>query len=220
MSPNNHDERGGEFEISQQKNNIFGEVEVYELNTWADEEPSVEPKFGEKNVSWQTVLDHLYPEYDEFDLYPPHDDDAASDMHRLRGLVATQCAETETVLGKIALHFDKSLNIERRTAGQLLNEVRRLLGPVKEKWAAELTVIDDAIRRRNHVIHSPVTIASDRIGDGDWVPVLSFIGNDIYDEKNLRRDLALQHEATIAAVRLFHSLSADNKEDVASEPEE
>jgi hypothetical protein len=193
--------------------------EVCGLNTWEDEEPSVEPKFGEKTVSWQTVLNQLYPEFDEFDLYPPHDDGAASDMHHLRGLVATQCAETEAVLGKIALHFG-FLNIERRTAGQLLYEVRRLLGQARQKWATELTIIDDAIKRRNHVIHSPVTIASDRIGDGDWVPVLSFIGNDIYDERDLRRDLALQHEATIAAVHLFHSLSADGKEDVASEAEE
>ncbi|WP_139342383.1 MULTISPECIES: hypothetical protein [Protofrankia] len=216
----NYSDGGDKVEISRREANAFSEVEVFESNIWEDEELWVEPKFGEKTVSWQTVWDHLYPEYDEFDLYAPHDDGAASDMHRLRGLVATQCAETEAVLGKIALHFDKSLNVERRTAGQLLHEVRRLLGEAKEKWATELTAIDGAIRRRNHVIHSPATIASDRIGDGDWVPVLSFIGDDIYDEGNLRRDLALQHEAIIAAVRLFHSLSADSKEDVASGPEE
>lgn len=42
----------------------------------------------------------------------------------------------------------------------------------------------------------------------------------IYDEGNLRRDLALQHEATIAAVRLFHFLSANNDEDVVADSEE
>lgn len=119
----NPGECGDKSEISKQKDDAFDGVEVYELNIWDDQEPSVEPKFGEKTVSWQTVWDHLYPEYDEFELYAPHDDGAASDMHRLRGLVATRCAETEAVLGKIVLHVEESFDIERRTAGQLLHEV-------------------------------------------------------------------------------------------------
>lgn len=53
------------------------------------------PRFGEAAVSWHSVWDRLYPEY----MDAPHDDAAASEMHRLRGLVMAQCAETETVLG-------------------------------------------------------------------------------------------------------------------------
>lgn len=170
------------------------------------------PRFGEAAVSWQTVWDCLYPDYTD----APHDDAAASEMHRLRGLVMAQCAETETVLGKIATHLDGSLSVERRTAGQLLQIIRRLLGEAGEEWTADLRLIDDAVKRRNHAVHSPVTIGSDWMpyatGGGEWVPVISFMGEGCYDEADLRRDLALQHEATVAAVRIFYVLSVGVEE--------
>lgn len=81
------------------------------------------PRFGERVVSWETIWDKLFPE----DAGDPHDDVAAAEMHRLRGLVMAQGAETEAVLGAIVKCLDPTADIERRTAGQLLRDVRRLL---------------------------------------------------------------------------------------------
>jgi hypothetical protein len=71
------------------------------------------------------------------------------------------------------------------------------------------------VKRRNHAVHPPVTIGSDWMpyatGGGEWVPMISFMSNDCYDEADLRRDLALQQEATAAAVRLFYLLSVGAK---------
>lgn len=163
--------------------------------------------FGDRVVSWQTVWGHLYPEYDA----DPHDDAAATEMHRLRGLVMAQCAETEAVLGLIVKRLDPSADIERRMAGQLLKDVRRLLlAHYDASWEEHLLVVDRAIKRRNHAVHSSVTIGSSWApyvtGGGEWVPVISLMGGREYDEMDLRRDLALQQEATITAVRLFHSI--------------
>ncbi|MGH3887988.1 MAG: hypothetical protein ACRDSZ_15755 [Pseudonocardiaceae bacterium] len=164
-------------------------------------------RFGERVVSWQTVWDHLYLEYDA----DPHDGAAAAEMHRLRGLVMAQCAETEAVLRLIGKRLDPPADMERRMAGQLLKDVRRLLSAHSDaRWEEYLLAVDRAIKRRNHAVHSSVTIGSSWApyvtGGGEWVPVISLMGGGEYDEMDLRRDLALQQEATIAAVRLFYSI--------------
>jgi hypothetical protein len=116
--------------------------------------PAREYPYGEKVVSWTTVWDVLYPE----DAGDPHDDQAATEMHRLRGLVMAQSAETESVLGQILKRLDSKVNI-RRPAGNLLREVRTKLDEVDAKrHQHDLGVVDAAIRRRNRVVHSVVTL--------------------------------------------------------------
>lgn len=168
--------------------------------------PSDKPEYGENVISWQNVWDRLYPG----DAGDPHDDSAAAEMHRLRGLVAGQCAEIEAVLGMIVKRFRPHAHIEKRTAGQLLNEARRLLNAeYADTHKSDLNIIGQAVDRRNNAIHSPVTIGSSwvpyDIMDGEWIPVISIMNDEPYDEADLRRDLALQQEATVAAVRLLHS---------------
>lgn len=165
------------------------------------------PPFGERAVSWLTVWDHLYPE----GANCPHDDAAAAEMHRLRGLVMAQGAETEAVLGLIVKRLDPAADIERRTAGQLLQDIRRLLSARSDaRWDENLRTVDRAIKRRNHAVHSQMEIGSPWApyvtGGGEWVPVISLMRDKEYDEIDLGRDLALQQEATIAAVRLYYSL--------------
>ncbi|WP_326557131.1 hypothetical protein [Micromonospora sp. NBC_01796] len=43
-------------------------------------------------------------------------------------------------------------------------------------------------------------------GPGDWVPVISTMGDNAYDESDLRSDLTAQQDATTAAVIMLHSL--------------
>lgn len=79
---------------------------------------------------------------------------------------------------------------------QRLDEQRR------SHWSAGLDLIYGAIKRRNEAVHRPVEVASSWVpystGDGgDWVPVITLMCDQEYDEQNLRRDLALQHRATL-----------------------
>ena len=161
--------------------------------TW----PSDKPKYGENVVSWQTVWGRLYPD----DAGDPHDDAAAAEMHRLRGLVAAQCAEIEAVLGMIVKRFRPQARIEKRTAGQLLKDARRLPSTEHaDAYESDLSLIEQAVDRRNHAIHSPVTIGSSwqpyGTMDGEWIPVISLMNGEPYDESDLRRYLSLQQAAT------------------------
>jgi hypothetical protein len=101
--------------------------------------------------------------------------------------------------------------------GQLANDIRQLLAPETAKaWTKELQVIDRAIKIRNHVTHSPVRIGSSwrdySTAGGEWVAVISTMGDKEYDEHDLRQDLALQQEAIEAAVRVLHSTHPDTAE--------
>lgn len=166
-----------------------------------------QPKFGEAVVSWVTVWNELYPE----ESYDPHDDQHAFDIHRLRGLVMAQAAETEAVLGMILLALDPNQRIDR-PGGHLLRSVRqRLSAQAKSAWPHSLDLIDKAIKRRNRVVHDSVQIGSTwlpyRTGDGgEWVPVISLMGGNECDENDLREDLALQQQATCEAVRILYAL--------------
>jgi hypothetical protein len=166
------------------------------------------PRFGERAVSWLTVWDDLHA----WEAEEPHDDTDAEQIHRLRGLVMAQGAETEHVLGKIVRHFDPSASIERRWAGRLLKDVRaRLSSNGEGAWEEELSLIGRAIDRRNHAVHSTVIIGSSwtpyATGGGEWTPVISLMKDGEYDECDLRGDLALQREGTAAAVHILHCLS-------------
>ncbi|MDQ2874823.1 MAG: integrase core domain-containing protein [Actinomycetota bacterium] len=161
--------------------------------------PLARPRYGENIVSWHTVWDDLYPD----DAGDPHDDSTAAAMHRLRGLVMAQGAEVESALAALVRQMSPRARTEGRTAGRLAQDVRSLLSDDKARsYSSELRAIDQAISRRNHAVHSPVTIGSSwrdyATGGGEWVPVISMMDYGDYDETDVQRDLALQHEATVA----------------------
>lgn len=157
-----------------------------------------------------SVWDHFYPSYME----GPHDDAQATEMQRLKGLVVCQAAEVEAVLGELIKQLTPKADIAKRTAGQLARDIRRLLGTEHvESWKSELSLIDRAVESRNHAAHFPIRIGSSwapyATGGGEWVPVISLLGNDMYDEMDLRRDLAIQQDATEAAVHILYSIQSD-----------
>ncbi|WP_326557132.1 hypothetical protein [Micromonospora sp. NBC_01796] len=120
-------------------------------------------------MSWQTVWNELYPDT----AYDPHDDFQARDMHRLRGLVMAQGAETEAALGAIARHLDPLTDLKKATGGQLAQMIRRRLARESVgDWTETLDLIDLAVTRRNHAVHTTVQIGSVwreyATGDGGW----------------------------------------------------
>ncbi|OHX02520.1 hypothetical protein [Micromonospora sp. WMMB235] len=70
----------------------------------------------------------------------------------------------------------------------------------------------EAIERRNRLVHSTAEIGevwreyADGSG-GEWVHVITAMGEDDCDEHDLRSDLALQQQATCEAVRLLYFLT-------------
>jgi hypothetical protein len=167
-------------------------------------------RYGENVVSWQTVWNDLFPQD------PPewHDDDAAAEMHRLRGLITAQAAETEDALGRILQSLETSANVER-SAGALLHDVRKSLRKRGgSQYDQDLKIVDAAIEKRNRAVHQSVTIGSTSFdyatGGGEFVPVISLMGGDEYGEVELREDLALQHQATAAAVTVLRALTFDD----------
>ncbi|QFG22914.1 hypothetical protein [Actinomadura sp. WMMB 499] len=174
-------------------------------------------KYGfERNpavVSWRTLLQEQIERegasrtYDYMDQ-PPAQDHVAAEMHRLRGLVMAQGTETESVLREIVKCLESNLNIEKSTARRLTKDIRRLLsGDDEAFWEYELCLIEEAIDRRNHAVHSEVVIGSSwedyTTGGGEWVPVIGLLGKEQYDEVDLQKDFTLQWHATQAAVAIL-----------------
>jgi hypothetical protein len=165
------------------------------------------PKYGEGVISWLSVWDRLLPEdFDGVDV-----DAEAGEMQRLKGLVVGQAAEVEEALETIAEHLEPQAKPKQKTFGQLAKDVRRLLGPSGTiEWAAELQIIDQAVGIRNRAAHGTLRSGSTwwpyETGGGEWVVVMSFFEGDEYYESDLRRDLALQQEATEACVRILHAV--------------
>lgn len=167
---------------------------------------SVGPRFEEAAVSWMTVWDRLFPE----DTFDPHDDAEASEMHRLRGLVMAQAAETERVLGMISKRLapDKRVDVP---SGVLLKVIRGVLNDQQvNEWSSQLAMIEAAIKRRNRVVHDTIEVGSSWMpyatGGGEWVPVITLLGDEMHDESDLRDDLANQQDATCEAVRILRAL--------------
>lgn len=164
----------------------------------------VEPPYGERVVSWRAVLQELDEDFGD----EPEFRQIAGELYRLRGLVMAQCAETEVVLGQILDVLDPSAAHDNQTAGRLLTLLKQgLPADLRSRWAPALVAIREAIRSRNRVVHADVTIGSSWVpyatGGGEYVPVISIMGRDAYDESDLLRDLVLQQEATVLAVRLL-----------------
>lgn len=174
--------------------------------------------YGERVISWNSVWDRLYPE----DVDYPHDDAAAAEMHRLRGLVMAQAAETEAVLGAILRLLNPSTKVRQQPAGALLRDVKALLPAGDDQRHRDaLALVHQAVERRNHAVHSPVYIGSSWVpyatGGGHWEPVISLMRErtnleeylEGYNERDLLADLALQQQATAAAVKVLHDLTVD-----------
>jgi hypothetical protein len=97
---------------------------------------SVGPRFGETAVSWMTVRDRLLPE----DSFDPHNDAKASEMHRLRGLVMAQAAETEEVLGMISKRLAPDKRVDM-PSGVLLKAIRGALNDQQiNEWSSQLAM--------------------------------------------------------------------------------
>lgn len=128
-------------------------------------------------------------------------------MHRLRGLVMAQGAETEAVLGQILVELEPTTDLGKLTARRLLGRVRDRLAPAAGSDFRFVREIGAAIEARNRAVHADVTIGSTwapyTTGGEEHVPVIRFVGNEPYDETDLRRDLILQQQATVVAVRLL-----------------
>jgi hypothetical protein len=164
----------------------------------------VDPPYGERVVSWRTVLQELETDSGT----EPEFEHIAGELYRLRGLVMAQCAETEAVLGQILGVLDPSAARDSRTAGQLLKLLKqRLPAGLRSRWAPALVDIGEAIRSRNRVVHADVTIGSSWVpyatGGGEYMPVVSMMGHHAYDGSDLLSDLVLQQKATVLAVRLL-----------------
>jgi hypothetical protein len=91
-------------------------------------------------------------------------------------------------------------------------EIKKRLDPlVLDRWSLEISAIEEAIRRRNRIVHDTVTIGYSwfdyATGGGEHVPVISLLGEGDIDEFDLRNILEQQKEATQFAVQVFHFLT-------------
>ncbi|MFC4056076.1 hypothetical protein ACFOY4_40860 [Actinomadura syzygii] len=108
--------------------------------------------FGERSVSWERVWERLFPE-ESIDEPIGDDYGFATKMNRMRGLIMTQCAELEAVLGLIVRNLESKICANKQTAGQLLNIVKTKLSPAEvTKWTSSLELIREAIRLRNRAV--------------------------------------------------------------------
>ncbi|WP_016697850.1 hypothetical protein [Actinoalloteichus spitiensis] len=176
-----------------------------------------QPRFGERTVSWRVVLEESYPRPDEDyreSGQAHHENAEAAEMNHLRGQVMVQASETEAVLGMILRHLDPSATPQGRTMGRLLNDVTRHLGDnANARWSYELGTIGQAVERRNRAVHERVDVGSVwrdyATGGGEWVSVISFLGGEEHSESDLIENLALQQEATSAAVDVLYAVERE-----------
>jgi hypothetical protein len=168
------------------------------------------PPYGEAVVSWEAIEDHLYPA--EFLDRGPTDGGGADDMQRLRGLVVLQAAETEAVLAAAL----ESLGVPTTTkkggvlpASAMLDRLMDVLVDVPDS-AGHVESIRQALEPRNRAVHDRAEIhytwVKYQTGGGHHEAVASTLGGQLYDERDLAYDLALQQVATVAAVRLLREI--------------
>jgi len=175
------------------------------------------PRYGIRTISWSAVQADRYPEKSDRAYW---DGTEITELNRLRGLVVVQAAETEAVLGMILSRLDPTARTDQ-PAGRLLQNIRQKIdGFCNTEWPAALDLIDVAVRRRNRVVHDSPTIGrvwrEYATGGGEWVHVLTKLGDDECDTTSLVGDLALQQDATVAAVELLDCLSVPAQSPVTS----
>ncbi|SHH32987.1 hypothetical protein [Streptomyces sp. 3214.6] len=166
------------------------------------------PRYGIRAISWSAIQADRYPHEPDTAYW---DGTEIAELNRLRGLVVVQAAETEAVLGMILSRLNPTARTDQ-PAGRLLLHIRqRIDGFCDTEWPPALDLIDAAVRRRNRVVHDSPTIGrvwrEYATGSGEWVHVLTQLGDDECNTNSLVGDLALQQDATAAAVELLNSLS-------------
>jgi hypothetical protein len=167
------------------------------------------PRYGIRAISWSTVQADLYPHHRPDTAY--WDGTEALELNRLRGLVVVQAAETEAVLGMVLSRLDPTARIDQ-PAGLLLQNIRQKIdGFCDTGWLPALDLIEAAVKRRNRVVHDSPTIGrvwrEYATGGGEWVHVITQLGDAECDATTLVRDLTLQQNATAAAVELLNRLT-------------
>ena len=79
-----------------------------------------------------------------------------------------------------------------------------------DRWSQALGVIEEAIKRRNRIVHDTVQVGYSwreyATGGGTHVAVISLLGNEDRDEVDLQNDLNLQRRATRDAIEVLHYL--------------
>lgn len=171
------------------------------LNWPVDEhEGQADPPYGEQVVSWVTVLSDVAPAGWWYDLW--HDDLHASELHRLRGLAASQASEVEAAVKELLGLLRPELT-DVRMAGRILGAVKEgLSAELGEEHAERLRLIDRAITRRNRLVHDTIEIGWSQ-QYGEHIPVIELLGGAEVSESSLREDIAIQQQATRAAVELL-----------------
>jgi hypothetical protein len=172
----------------------------------------VQPHLGVRAVTWTDIQATRYTRSGYEDGRGLSTDHDAFHMNTLRGLIMVQAAETEAVLGQILLNLDPEAKPETKMAKELLKAVwRKLPEPARSYWFYELHGIRLAQKKRNRAVHDRATIGSSWVDyatedGGEWVPVISFLGNKEYSSGDLLSDLALQQNATVSSLDILHSL--------------
>jgi len=175
-----------------------------------------QPRFGERVVAWHR-LDGEYRSADDATAEDPYDEGpdeerAEAELNRLRGLVMAQAAEAEAVLGVMVRMLDPDAKVDI-AAGVLLNKLRKLLIPVDflhEYHDADLDDIARAIKARNKAVHGTARVGYSWVdyqtGGGEWMQVISLVGDQDWGELALRWCLAMQPRAVFDAVYLMDQL--------------
>lgn len=157
--------------------------------------------------SYRSVIEQLYPEYFASSELEPHLDVRAVRMNELRGLILGQSTQMENALLK--LMDARGIEVRQpRTAGNIVKAVHaHFEKQLNSALADDREVLDVAVLVRNRVAHDHIEIGSlwrdYGTGGGEWVPVISLLGAEEYDEKDMLEDLEILKAATRAAVRVW-----------------
>ncbi|MEU9601735.1 hypothetical protein AB0E06_33630 [Streptomyces sp. NPDC048109] len=167
------------------------------------------PRYGVRAIAWSTIQADQYPHHRPDTAY--WDGSEATELNRLRGLVVVQAAETEAVLGMILSRLEPTARIDQPARWLVQNIRQKIDGFCDTEWPPALDLIEAAAKRRNRVVHDSPTIGrvwrEHATGGGEWVHVVTMLGDDDCDSGTLVGDLALQQDATAAAVELLNCLT-------------
>ncbi|MEU8632552.1 hypothetical protein AB0C38_10315 [Amycolatopsis sp. NPDC048633] len=175
-----------------------------------------QPQFGERVVAWHR-LDDEGRSADDSTIEGscgegPDEERAEAELNRWRGLVMAQAAEVEAVLGVMVRMLDPNAKVDI-AAGLLLNKLRKLLIPLDflhEYHDADLDDIARAIKARNKAVHGTARVGYSWVdyqtGGGEWMQVISLVGDQDWSELELRWCLSMQQRAAFDAVYLMDQL--------------
>ena len=114
----------------------------------------------------------------------------------------SQASEMEAALAQVLGILDREHNRDRPAGVLLKAAMAKLPEEVLADFRASIELLDAAIKRRNRLVHDRIEIGSSW-QQGQYVPVIALLGAEEVSEESLRVELALQQEATKAAVMLL-----------------